>query len=117
MKKRTINILGTKYSILFGTEAQFPALKNADGYCDETIKCIVVDTFENCVDDVKAKKNMVEHQKKVIRHEIIHAFFFESGLSSESNDVNQWAMNEEMIDWIAYQLPKIITVCEEALAL
>ena len=36
--------------------------------------------------------------KKVIRHELVHAFLFESGLS-----VNSWADNEEIVDWIAIQ--------------
>lgn len=33
----------------------------------------------------------------------------ESGLSSNS----EWAMNEEIVDWIALQLPKIIGICNE----
>ena len=42
-------------------------------------------------------------------HEIVHAFLHESGLSSNS----EWAMNEEIADWIALQLPKIISICNE----
>lgn len=40
---------------------------------------------------------------KVIRHELIHAFIYESGLSNE----NKWAENEELVDWIAIQFPKL----------
>lgn len=38
----------------------------------------------------------------MIRHELVHAFLFESGLS-----VNSWADNEEIVDWIAIQFPKL----------
>lgn len=46
---------------------------------------------------------------KTLRHEIVYAFLHESGLSSNS----EWAMNEEIVDWIALQLPKIISICNE----
>ena len=37
------------------------------------------------------------YTKSCLRHEIAHAFLHESGLSSNS----EWAMNEEIVDWIA----------------
>ena len=50
----------------------------------------------------------------VIRHEIIHAFLFESGLAQNTNDVESWAMNEEMVDWLAIQFPKLLKAFKEA---
>ena len=38
---------------------------------------------------------------------IIHAFLLESGLDSNSNSADSWAVNEEMVDWFAIQSPKI----------
>ena len=52
--------------------------------------------------------------KQTLRHEIIHAFLHESGLSdSTMQSPRGWAKNEEMIDWIAFQGPKIYEVWEE----
>ena len=44
-----------------------------------------------------------------MRHELIHAFLFESGLAENSN----WARNEEMVDWIARQFPKMAKTFQE----
>lgn len=105
-----ISILGTEYTLKESDKVNDPTLENCDGYCDETTKTCVIDVM-NC-DDVMAKKNMSEYKKKVIRHELVHAFLFESGLSSES-----WARNEEIVDWIANQFPKMMKAFDEAKAL
>ena len=52
-------------------------------------------------------------EQKNHRHEIVHAFLFESGLAENS----EWAQNEEMVDWIAKQGPKLIKAWQEAGAL
>ncbi len=117
MEKRIVHILGSEWTILFGTESQFPNLNGNDGYTDSSIRCIIIDEMKDSENDVAAKKDMATYQKQVIRHEIIHAFMFESGLDSSSNSHEHWAMNEEMVDWMAIQLPKIINACREALAL
>ena len=50
--------------------------------------------------------------------EVCFAFFNESGLASSSFGIEgPWAKNEEMVDWIALQGPKIYKVWEEAGAL
>lgn len=41
-----------------------------------------------------------ERRKEVIRHELVHAFFHESGLEQYSDD-------EVLVAWIAQQFPKI----------
>ena len=52
--------------------------------------------------DVDAKGNLEDFKKSVKRHELIHAFLYESGLDSCS-----WAYNEEIVDWLAIQWHKI----------
>lgn len=75
------------------------------------------DLEENVVGQIEPHKRVIKISKDTkhdlpatLRHEIIHAFLFESGLWVNSNSVECWAMNEEMIDWIAIQYPKISKV-------
>lgn len=56
----------------------------------------------------------VAYQKKVLRHEIVHAFLYESGLWQNAYGSKCWAKNEEMIDWMAIQIPKIQRAYKEA---
>ena len=57
------------------------------------------------------KEGRETYRKRVLRHEIIHAFLNESGLSDSSNQyAGAWAKNEEMVDWFAIQSPKIFKV-------
>ena len=50
---------------------------------------------------------------RVLRHEIIHAYLEESGLSASSNMISAWAQNEEMVDWLAIQSSKIFATFQE----
>jgi hypothetical protein len=52
--------------------------------------------------------------RRVVRHEIVHAFLMESGLDESSNPADAWATNEEMVDWFARQGPKIYKAWKEA---
>lgn len=103
----TVNILGTRYSYYERTLAEDEYLKHCDGYCDKTSKTIVVRT------DLTSDLNDIEvYRKKVIRHEIIHAFLNESGLV-ENWEHKQWGQDETFIDWVAIQFPKILAVFQE----
>ena len=112
-----INILGSEWNIKFGNEEQYPNLKNMDGYCDQSTREIIVDDMEKYQEQLGSKADLPNYRKKVTRHEIIHAFLFESGLDISSVKAESWATNEEMVDWIAIQMPKIIAVMEKAGAL
>ena len=66
------------------------------------------DYKEHTEEDLKAI------EKETLRHELIHAFLNESGLSYSSlNYSSAWAKNEEMIDFFAIQFPKIVKVFKE----
>ena len=106
-----VNVLGVKYSIAFVSEEKEPRLKDCDGFCDETTKEIVVENYKRGEPGSKGKLELQE--QKHIRHEIVHAFLFESGLAENS----EWATNEEMVDWIAKQGPKLVKAWQEAGAL
>lgn len=96
-----VNILGTEYTVNLVTEQAEPRLEGRDGFCDETTKEIVVENYKRGQQGEKGRLEIQE--KKNIRHEIVHAFLFESGLAENS----EWAQNEEMVDWFACQAPKI----------
>ena len=107
--KMTINVLGTEYTIIITSSAEDKTLENCDGYCDKTSKKIVVTTKEgNCDLDC-----FEVYQKKVMRHEIIHAFLFESGLH-ECFEHKPHGHEETMIDWIAAQFPKLQKAFKDA---
>ena len=57
--------------------------------------------------------NRFETDEYILRHEIIHAFMYESGLWCNSYGVSSWAENEEMTDWFAIQSPKIFKVYKQ----
>ena len=110
MQDFKVNILGSEWSVKFGNEEEYPNLAEMDGYSDFSIREIVVDDMEASQGQVGAKADLGHYQKQVVRHEIIHAFLLESGLDSNSSEVESWATNEEMVDWFAIQSPKIFKV-------
>lgn len=104
---KTLNVLGTEYRI------EYALLRDSDdGFCDYTSKHIVVRS-----DNVNCLENFELLQKKVLRHEIIHAFLAESGLQSNFEHPNRWGHEELMVDWIAIMFPKLQTAFQEADAL
>lgn len=57
------------------------------------------------------EKEQEAYRRQILRHEIVHAFLNESGLSANASvPQNGWAKHEEMIDWFAIQSPKIYKV-------
>lgn len=96
-----INVLGTPYTVSIVSELNDETLKESDGYCDTSVKDIVIRKELLQVNSDSVAKPAVFFEK-TLRHEIVHAFLFESGLHGDS-----WACNEEIVDWIALQLPKI----------
>lgn len=108
-EKREVDILGEKYSIVFTNEKDEPRLNGVDGFCDSSVKKIVVDDFSD-LNNPLAKEDLSRQIKAVVRHEIVHAFLHESGLDGCSD----WAANEELVDWIALQGLKFYKAWKEA---
>lgn len=92
-----VKILGTDYEIVNQTAMENPKLINADSLCEFWAKRIVVDKI---LPDPETYENLNELNKKVLRHEIIHAYFGESGLRRYMED-------EDLVDWLAFQFHKI----------
>lgn len=114
MKNTKVNVIGTEYRIETHKTSKDNYLRDnrLAGYCGEYNKTIVIA-------DMKGKKYFPDmdereqesYRKRVLRHEIMHAFLNESGLSESSNQYDgAWTKNEEMVDWFAIQSPKIFAV-------
>ena len=97
MTEKKINILGQEYSLKFENTRTDGVLKECDGECRWYKKEIVID------DELETK-----HKKHVIKHEIIHAYFAESGLQKYRED-------EVIVDWIAWNIEKIQKVINEVI--
>ena len=117
----TVSILGTPYEIIVKKYDEEDAFERRSiaGFCDGYAKEIVICDMHTYKEwDNESEKTIVAAQKQTIRHEIVHAFFYESGLWDNSFGIdNSWAKNEEMVDWIALQGEKIYNAWKEANAL
>lgn len=113
-----ISILGTDYEVIKRKYEEDPYFDKrcVDGYCDSIEKRIVycdMTTYRGW--EGEAEDRAAISEKSTLRHEIVHAFFNESGLNESSCLFEQgWAINEEMIDWIAIQGPKIYKAWQDA---
>lgn len=117
MKNMKVNILGTEYTIETHkvSEDSYMEKNELTGYCGEASKLIVIAdmTEEKYFSDMD-KDEQEAYRKETLRHEIMHAFLNESGLSDSANRYNgAWAKNEEMVDWFAIQSPKIFAAYQD----
>ena len=109
VKECRISILGTPYTVLFDVqEEELP--EGADGCMDQSVRAIKIGKFEPSRDSLK---NLNEYKNKVLRHEVIHAFLYESGMWNNSGSCEAWGQDETITDWIAIQFPKILEVFKE----
>lgn len=109
-----VDILGSEWTIQFKDED--PAFEKAQGYAEPNEKIIIIENVKPT--NPNEPLELTEYaqsidQKRVLRHEILHAFLMESGLDANANAVENWATNEEMVDWFAIQSPKIFKVYKE----
>lgn len=98
-----VDVLGYSWKVTVCTEAEEPRLEGFDGLTDQTCREIVIADRS----DEATVKDLMSCVMKTLRHELVHAFLYESGLGAS------WAHaesghDEEMVDWMAYQMPKIM---------
>ena len=113
-----VEIMGVPWRIQVKKDKEDPYFEKtgSDGYCSapEKILC-VIDYFD--YEPVKDETDLykTESMKDILRHEIVHAFLYESGLGNDSFVYRSpWARNEEMVDWFARQGTKIFRAWQEA---
>lgn len=108
-----VDILGTEYQIEETNEKLDYRMVGRDGYCDTSIRYCAIDDMKNVEEEEDVKYDLEQYKKSVKRHELIHAFLYESGLDS----CCYWAKEEAMVDWLAIQFPKMIEAFKKADAL
>lgn len=109
LETRKVKILGAEWTVQYRDKSEDPLLELYDGYTDNSTRTI---TVRNGLDENSEIKDFDSFRRSITRHEVIHAFLYESGLDTDSHSpIGAWAVNEEMVDWIAIQLPKIADVC------
>lgn len=108
MKK--VNILGTTYKVYLNIPSfKDPHLNGLFGYTSPHNKKIVVADVRTIPGWESADDDTVyDVFASTVRHEVIHAYLMESGLNGSANSSECWARNEEMVDWFAIQIPKLI---------
>ena len=113
---KIVSVLGTNYGIYIDVpEREDKVLEGCSGYCDKTIKRISIMDLSGDRCNLVDKE---EYRKYLIRHELVHAFLFESGIGADTLwDIAGQEHPEHMVEWIAMQFPKLVKVFEQAGAL
>lgn len=112
--KDKITVLGQEYVIEQHSKESDPRLEGFDGYHAPYEKKIVI--AQDIVDKAEGRNlepddtgRLDRYLRHIYRHEIMHAFFNESGITY------QYSRDEEdfLVDWFARQYPKIKKIFEE----
>ena len=114
---KQVHVLGAVYTIYEckrgedeTVDANFDA-GESDAYTDFTTRDIILEEIEPSPGNVADLEAYRSHR---LRHELVHAFLHESGLSGCASGSECWPRNEEMVDWFAIQAPKIFKTFKEA---
>lgn len=109
-----VSVLGVPYALSYRTKARDAELEHCDGYCDTSTKRIVVrDYTEDERKEPGTLHDLDTYKRKCLRHELTHAFLYESGLSVNGAE-ECWPTNEKMVDWMAIQGPKLYAAWKQA---
>ena len=109
---KTVDILGSKWTIKYVDDDT--AFEQANGFDNDVAREIVIENVKMKNDPLSYDmQSQYTNQKRVLRHELIHAYLYESGLGDSSNSCDAWAVNEEMVDWFARNIPKMIITFKE----
>ena len=105
-KYKKISILGTEYTILKVSIEEDNRMVGNGGYVNLEGKKILVNEKLYGNEPLEEIFDKVVYRNEVLRHEIIHAFFNECGLSEYCDD-------ERLIKYLGYQFPKLTKIFKE----
>lgn len=98
-----INILGTDYEILIDNSLLD---SGNDGVCDSLNKRIATVEIEKLLSDNNSIDDKIKRYTHILRHEIIHAFFYECGLQKYFDD-------EMLTEFLTIQFIKLYDMFDE----
>lgn len=110
-KSIIIDVLGTEYTLRVPIDEKELDDYKADGLCDDLLKDIQIRDLRDSTINKKAALIDMKHN---IRHECLHAFVKECGLSRNSSSEAAWPVEEACIDFFALQFDKINDVFNQA---
>ena len=70
-----VNVLGTEYEIVQANEQDYPYLEQADGFCDTSIKKIVVRDCKDKENDPSSLGDLEYYEKKSYKARTYTRFF------------------------------------------
>ncbi len=109
MGTNEVSILGTRYRIEvkeFTPQSIF-SKQNCYGLCNNYTKIIFLCDLTTHPDyDYYDHASKLIIAKKIARHEILHAYFYEAGMTYDTCPA-PWHTNEECVEWFAINSPKI----------
>ena len=118
IENKVISILGTEYKIEVVDPEQDEIMKDtgATGYMNGPGKRIAIaDTDIHYKYKYFTPDEREIEERNCLRHEIIHAFLYESGLDRNTGVPDGgWASYEEMVDFFAMQMTKMLKAFREA---
>ena len=113
-----INVMGTEYTVSYFDYNDKPIFekRGIGGYSDDVVHEIVICNLKTHPEfEDESDEWCKTLEKRILRHEIVHAFLSESGLQDSALQMDgAWAKNEEMVDWIAIQFPKLLKAFKDA---
>lgn len=95
MNNGKVSILGTEYKV---TEGAGLGVTEIDGQCMNYKKMIQIRVPADMLEQDASEAEKRIRYEEVMRHEIVHAFLFESGL-------DEYFENEQLVNWIANSVP------------
>lgn len=101
------NIMGVEYTVKLCTPKEQPKFTSlsATGLCEPYEKALYINIEDS--DDVVAFEKINLYYLQVLRHEMVHAIFFECGLTDYMQD-------ETLVEALACIYPKVIDDFEKA---
>ena len=101
---KQLNILGTEYKLIIDTD--YCADVEADGITERYEKKIYMRNVKDMLEKGASIEAKQKRYDETLRHEIVHAFLFESGLDS-------YGCDETLVQWMAAKLPQVTQVFRE----
>lgn len=106
MKNYIVKVMGMDYKLKFCTSEEQPKFKSlsAAGLCEPYERILYINIED--MGDEDAFANVFSYIKQVIRHEVMHAMFFECGLTDYMRD-------ETLVEFLACAYPKMEATLEQ----